>query len=72
MQPFNVKTIYTLLLAAACYIATYLLFREQQGFLWIVVRSVVFVVLFAAGTISLNLSPDLKPVLQTLRNRLRI
>ena len=72
MQPFNAKTVYTLLLAGGCYFIAYLLFKDYQGFLSIVARSIVFVALFVTGTIALKLSPDLQPVLQTVRKRLRI
>jgi O-antigen/teichoic acid export membrane protein len=71
MQPFTAKTAYTILLAAAAYYLTYLLFHTQQGLQWIVVRSAVFCVLFGAGVWLLQLSPDLKPVVESVRNRLR-
>lgn len=72
MQPFTIKTAYTILLAAAAYYLTYLLFHNQQGLQWIVLRSAVFCTLFGTGVWLLRLSPDLKPVVDTVRNRLRI
>ena len=71
MQPFTAKSGYTLLLAAGAFYLTYLLFHEQQGFQWIVLRSTLFVVLFGAGAWMLKLSPDLEPVLDTVRRRIR-
>lgn len=71
MQPFRPKSAYTLILAAGAFYLTYLLFREQQGFVWIVLRSALFVVLFGAGAWLLKLSPDLQPVLDTVRKRIR-
>ncbi len=56
MQPFTIKSLYTILLAIACYLPTFLLFNEQTGFIAIVLRSVVFMILFVAGTITLKLS----------------
>ncbi len=72
MQPFNLNTVYTLLLAVGCYYASFYIFNHQQGFLWIVLRSLLFVALFAAGVIKLKLTPDLKPVLNTFRKRLKL
>jgi len=72
MQPFTNKTLYTILLGAACFAVTYFLFDEQRGIEWMVLRSAVFCILFAAGTISLRLSPDVMPVWQTVKKRLGI
>ena len=71
MQPFTAKSAYTLLLAAGAYYTTYLLFHEQQGILWIMLRSAVFVAMFAAGAWIFKLSPDLQPVVETVRKRIR-
>jgi O-antigen/teichoic acid export membrane protein len=71
MQPFTIKSAYTLLLAFSCYMVCFLLFGRWQGFEWMVLRSAMFMILFGAGTIWLQLTPDLKPVLQTLTKRLR-
>lgn len=70
MQPFTIKSLYTLFLAAFCFFIAYVLFHTYTGFIWIVLRSIVFVILFASGTLALKLSPDIIPVLQTIRKRL--
>lgn len=70
MQPFTQKSVYTLLLAAVCYFVSYYLFRNGAGFLWIVLRSGVFTILFASGMFLLKLTPDAIPVLQTVKKRL--
>lgn len=70
MQPFTWKSLWTVLLGVVCYIITWKLFEEQSGFLAILLRSVVFGGLFAAGTLYLKLSPDILPVWQTIRKRL--
>ena len=72
MQPFNAKTIYTILLGAVCYTICYFLFNHYQGFGWIVLRSTVFVALYATGVLYLDLSPDVLPVWETLKKRLRL
>ncbi|RPD46631.1 lipopolysaccharide biosynthesis protein [Paracnuella aquatica] len=70
MQPFNRATVITLLLAAVCFVIPYFLFRDQLGLAALFLRSSVFIVLFAAGTTALKLTPDLEPVMQTVRKRL--
>lgn len=69
MQPFSAKTIYTLLLGAVAYFACYFLFSQFQGFGWIVIRSVVFMAIYMTGILMLDLSPDIKPVLQSVFKR---
>jgi len=70
MQPFTIKTVYTLLLAAASYLLTYSIFNEFRGIEWILLRSVVFCSLFISGTVALRLSPDVQPVFTSLLKRL--
>jgi O-antigen/teichoic acid export membrane protein len=71
MQPFNIKTVYTLLLGLTCYLISHYLFSQYQGFLWIVVRSSVFALLYITGAVLLKISPDLLPVWQTLTKKIR-
>jgi O-antigen/teichoic acid export membrane protein len=70
MQPFSAKTVYAVLLGAACYLVCHFLFRSYHGFGWICLRSAVFVLLYATGVIFLNLSPDVLPVWTTLKKRI--
>ena len=72
LQPFTVKTIYTILLGALGYTACYFLFRNLHGFVGMVCRSCFFLLIFAAGTKLLNLSPDVKPVWAAFQKRLVI
>jgi hypothetical protein len=71
MQPFTPKSLYTLLLGAACYFICYLLFSNFQGLGYIFLRSIVFMALFAIGVLYLKLSPDVLPVWETIVKRLR-
>lgn len=71
LQPFSVKTPLTIVLGIVCYTVCYLLFDQFSGIVWIVVRSLVFVTLFASGTLFLKLSPDIFHVAQSVRNRIR-
>lgn len=70
MQPFNLKTVYTLILAFAGYLACFYLFSSHQGFGWIVLRSAVFAVIYGGGVLLLRLSEDIVPVLRTIQKRL--
>jgi O-antigen/teichoic acid export membrane protein len=70
MQPFTLQSVYTILLGIACYFVAYWLFKNQVGFMWIVLRSAVFMALFGAGVIMLKLTPDLLPVLVTIKKKL--
>jgi O-antigen/teichoic acid export membrane protein len=72
LQPFTVKTLYTVLLGIAGYYSCYFLFRDIHGFTGMLVRSIVFVFFFGAGTIALKLSPDILPVWYTLQKKLGI
>jgi len=71
MQPFNDKTLYTLLLAGGSYAVCYFAFSNEFGITWIVLRSALFAILFGAGTLLLRLSPDARPVLAAVGKRLR-
>jgi O-antigen/teichoic acid export membrane protein len=71
MQPFSAKTVYSMLLGAVCFIICYFLFNAYQGIGFIFLRSSVFVLLFVTGVLFLNLSPDVLPVWESVRNRFR-
>ncbi|MBO9573582.1 MAG: polysaccharide biosynthesis C-terminal domain-containing protein, partial [Chitinophagaceae bacterium] len=71
MQPFSIKTVYTILLGAAAYIICYLLFNNKMGLEWIMIRSVLFILLFGGGAMLLKLSPDIFHVIDTVKNRVR-
>ncbi len=70
MQPFSNNTLYVIVQTLACYFICYYLFRSMQSFAGIIVRSVLFVILFAASAIYFNLSPDIDPVWKTIKKRL--
>ncbi len=70
LQPFTVKSIYPLLLSVTGYITCYYLFQQQQGFGWIVLRSVVFISIYFTGLLSLKVSPDIIPVWKTITKKI--
>jgi hypothetical protein len=72
LQPFNAKTVYTLLLGFASFYFCYFLFDQYHGLLWIMIRSIVFITLYISLTLFLKLSPDIIPVWHTLLKRLRL
>ena len=69
--PFTIKSAHTLLLATGFYIICYYLFVNVHGFGGLVLRSLVFIVLYAGTALWFKLSPDVYPVLQTIRKRLK-
>jgi O-antigen/teichoic acid export membrane protein len=70
MQPFTLKSAYTILLGVAGFLVCHYLFREYIGLEWIFLRSLVFLVIYITGVFYLNLSPDLLPVWDTLKKRM--
>lgn len=72
MQPFNIRTIFTLLLALAGYYVTHRLFHSLHGISGLVLRTVLFMVIYLSGTLLLKLSPDIIPVWNTLRKKMTI
>ena len=70
LQPFSKETVYALLLGAAVFAISYLLFHQRQGFVWLVLRSATIIVLYASGVLALKLSEDVLPVWNTVKKRL--
>lgn len=68
--PFTKETVYTILLGLGCGVICYFLLYDIQGFLGLVVRSLVFLLLYGTGVILFKLTPDMQPVLATLRKRI--
>ncbi len=68
--PLTIQSLYTILLAAACYGTCYFAFKDIHGLAGMFIRSVVFMLLYATGVIYLKLSPDIQPVILTIKKRL--
>ncbi len=68
--PFTIQSAYTVLLAATCFAACYFLFINMHGWTGLILRSLAFIITYAGAAFYLNLSPDVKPVLQTIKKRL--
>lgn len=69
MQPFTAASLYSLLLAAVCFFVCYFLFNDKQGVMWLVMRSILFIVGFGVGVIYFKLTPDLIPVWNTIKQK---
>ncbi len=70
MQPFTIKTLYVVLLGAACFVLCYFLFRNQHGLFWLIIRSAVFSITYIGGVIALKITPDVAQVILTLKNKI--
>lgn len=68
--PFTMKTAYTILLAGLCFLICYFLFSNIHGFAGLISRSIAFCVLYGAGVLYLDLSPDVIPVWNTIKKRM--
>ena len=67
--PFTIQSAYTVLLAATCYAICYFTFGNMHGFTGMVLRSLAFILLFGGTIIWFRLSPDIFPVIDSIRNR---
>ena len=70
--PFTIQSLYTVLLAAACYGICYFTFMNIHSLAGMFFRSILFILLYATGGIYMKLSPDIQPVILTIKRRLGI
>jgi O-antigen/teichoic acid export membrane protein len=70
--PFSVQSLYTILLAGACFAICYFSFQNIHGLSGLFLRSIVFSILYGAGAIYLKLSPDIIPVWTSIKKRMGI
>jgi O-antigen/teichoic acid export membrane protein len=70
LSPFTMQTAYSVLLAVACFFACYFIFINIHGIAGMFLRSIVFILLYATGTIYMKLSPDIQPVIVTIKKKL--
>ncbi|ACU62141.1 lipopolysaccharide biosynthesis protein [Chitinophaga pinensis] len=72
MQPFNLKTVYGILLPVVLVLITTTLINFSSPLLNIILRSVIFVVGFISTTLLLEISEDATGVFRTVKKRLGI
>ncbi|HKB43996.1 MAG TPA: hypothetical protein VKC90_06395 [Chitinophagaceae bacterium] len=70
--PLTIQSLYTILLAAACYGICHFIFINIHGLAGLFLRSIAFLLLYVPGVVYLKLSPDVKPVMQSIIKRLGI
>jgi len=70
MQPFTLKSLYTIILGIFSFSCCFYLFDSYHGFIWLVIRTACFIVLYGSGTILLKLSSDIIPVWNSILKRL--
>ena len=71
MQPFNLETLYTVLLGVAATAATYFLFYGIDGWLGIIIRSALFSGILIGGIFLLKLTPDAMQLVDVAKSRIR-
>jgi hypothetical protein len=64
------KTVYAILLAFVCYFICYFSFISLNGFIAILLRTSVFTGLYAGLIIYFELTPDVLPVWNNLKNKI--
>jgi O-antigen/teichoic acid export membrane protein len=69
MQPFNQKTIYSIVLAVAGYFVCFYLLNNVQGWAGIILRSTVFSLIMIAGVFVLKLTPDALQLLEKWKKK---
>lgn len=71
MQPFTIKTAYSILVGAAAFAVAFLLFRSSGGWFSIIGRSFVFTAIFIAGIFYLQLTPDAIQMYHKFKEKLK-
>lgn len=69
--PFTSHTLYALAWAGTCFAVCYFAFGNLEGLVALFVRSISFIILYVSGAIYFKLSPDIIPVVQSIRKRLK-
>jgi O-antigen/teichoic acid export membrane protein len=70
LSPFTWQTAYSVLLAVACFFTCYFIFINIHGIAGMFLRSTAFILLYATGAIYMKLSPDIQPVIATIKKKL--
>ncbi|MDB5200739.1 MAG: polysaccharide biosynthesis protein [Ferruginibacter sp.] len=71
MQPFSYKTLEILLISVGAYFVSYFCFKNLAGLTAIFCNLILFTSIFVTGMYTRNISPDVKPVLNSLTKRFR-
>lgn len=68
--PFTKQSLYTVLIGAACFAVCYFTANNIHGLPGLFLRSILFIALYGGLVAYFKLSPDLAPVLETLKKKL--
>jgi O-antigen/teichoic acid export membrane protein len=71
LMPFSMQTLYVIIHAAACFGVVYLLFGGVGGWMGLILRSIAYGAVFIITAVWLRLSPDIAPVMATLKKKFR-
>jgi len=69
MHPFSYKTLYAIVISIICFYACYYTFINLHGFFAMVLKSIVFIALYGGAIVYFDLSPDVLPVWESIKNR---
>ncbi|RYG54440.1 MAG: lipopolysaccharide biosynthesis protein [Chitinophagaceae bacterium] len=69
MQPFTRKTLEVIITAAGSYFITWFTLKETTGLWNLILNPLMFATIFICLVYYRNISPDVKPVVYSLRNR---
>ena len=72
MQPFSVKTLEVIAISILGYLICYFLFNQMEGLAGLILRTSLFICLFAVAVYLRNITPDFKPVVENVLTRLKI
>lgn len=69
MQPFSRKTLEVIVIAVCAYFVTYYGLAATKGWWFLILNPLLFATLFFSMVYYRNISPDVKPVIYSLRDR---
>ncbi len=70
MQPFNLKTVYSIILAFAAYFLSFYLMNSIQGLIGMILRSLIFSSIIIGGIFYLQLTPDATQLYDSFKKRI--
>ncbi len=71
MQPFNAETLYAVLIGIAAIAAAYFLFFSMNGWIGIIIRSLLFSCVLIGGMFLLKLTPDAMQLVDVAKTRIQ-
>ncbi len=72
LQPFSFKTAEVILIAILVYTPIHYVFHEMHSLTGMILRSLTFVAVFGILVYVRDITPDLKPIIENVRKRIRI